>query len=148
MSSLMVDGEIYGPAFPKPGKKRKKVKRTSGPPEADIQRAVEQYLDTHTIPYIRLPDALMRGIFASSHIPTHQKAIISHYLKGLPDLMCIKKLDKYCSMLPLEIKKKGGKLSQGQKSWQKKLGTIVAYSVKEAIEAINDWRQDENSNRR
>ena len=129
----------YIQKFPKPGLRRRKPNRPTGPAEATIQAQVELYLRLKQVPFIRLPDALMRGIFASYHIPVHQKKIIAEYLRGLPDVMVLKPDGRYCKMLPLELKTEVGKLTQSQKHWQTKINTIVVRNVKDACAEIDNF---------
>jgi len=122
--------------------KTKKSKPKVTEPEAVVQEQVETYLNIHGVPFVRLPDALMRGIFASHHIPPHQKKVISSYLKGLPDILAFhpsKKVDDYRVVLPLELKTERGNLTQGQKAWQRKIGTLVANGYAAAKEQIDKF---------
>jgi hypothetical protein len=111
--------------------------------EADIQAAVEDYLIQRGITFFRIPDALFRTIFAGS-VPLWVKSQISQYIKGWPDLFIFKNEPelKYTQCLFLELKKKGGKISQGQKKIANMVTVEYAYSVEEAIEKIEEFMED------
>ena len=132
----MVAEMKYGLAFPKPGKRKRKVTRPSGPPESAIQSAVEQYLRLHGIRFIHIPDCVLRLCSPISRIPLWHKKEISHALKGIPDILAF--MDDRC--LLLELKRKGGRLRQPQRAWLKGLNYNVPESLAQAVEIINNWR--------
>ena len=135
MSSISENGEVI--SHPKPGKrKRKKPKRPTGPPELTIQSGVEEYLNKLGVRYIHIPDCVYRMCAPHSKTPIWVKKEISHYLKGVPDLMIFE--DRKC--LILEIKRKNGRLRQPQKNWLKGIDHHVPDSIDEAVWVINNWR--------
>src|SRR3990167_7197629 len=91
--------------------------------ESALQRQAEEYLDLLKIPYMRFPDSGYFILFGSnSKLSDQNKRFLSKYLKGLPDLTLLKKVnDKYCLACRIELKTKNGKLSQGQKNRSKNL---------------------------
>lgn len=106
-------------------------------PEAVIQKQVESYLRLKRIPYFRVPDSVYRNIKSMGKRGAIEA---SSSLKGLPDLMIFKVLpDGSTACLPLELKAKGGKLSEAQKEWKYKIGTQVAYSFEEAVTLIESF---------
>lgn len=106
-------------------------------PEAVIQKQVESYLRLKRIPYLRIPDAVYRSIKTMGKRGAIEA---SSSLKGLPDLMIFKVLpDGSTACLPLELKAKGGKLSEAQKEWKYKIGTQVAYGFEEAVNLIESF---------
>lgn len=109
--------------------------------EADIQGMAEQLCAIHGIPFLRLPDALLRTVFANPSTPLHIKKICSEYLKGIPDLILFNKnSQKY---LGIEIKTERGRLSHAQKRWQRMIGTKVTHgweTTKQAIDEFNERR--------
>lgn len=106
-------------------------------PEAVIQKQVESYLRLKRIPYLRIPDAVYRSIKTMGKRGAIEA---SSSLKGLPDLMIFKVLsDGSTACLPLELKAKGGRLSEAQKEWKYKIGTQVAYSFEEAVTLIESF---------
>ena len=118
------------PKFPKPGAKKKKSTPKAKMPEKDLQEMTEQYLDAMNVRYFRIPDALLRAIFGNNFATPWEKAQISDYLKGYPDLTIFHPTKYYKGLyptvLPLELKTEAGKMSQGQKKWQKDIGTLEA----------------------
>ena len=114
----------------------------SSPPEADIQREVEAYVEARGIYYTRIPDSLFRWIYgAGSSVPVWVRAMIGRYLKGQPDMILLKPMGngKGCFALPLELKRAGGKLSPEQVRTQEAIGTKVAHSTSEAIAFIREF---------
>lgn len=106
-------------------------------PEVVIQKQVESYLRLKRIPYLRIPDAVYRSIKTMGKRGAIEA---SSSLKGLPDLMIFKVLpDGSTACLPLELKAKGGKLSEAQKEWKYKIGTQVAYGFEEAVNLIESF---------
>ena len=134
------------PKFPKPGKKKKKPLPKVILKEADLQELAEQYLEARNIKYFRIPDALYGAIFANNFATPYQKREISAYLKGYPDLTIFhpSKYRKgiYPSVLPLELKTEAGKMSQGQKAWQRDIGTIEAKGWDEIKTEIDKFLDD------
>ena len=131
----------YEPAFPKPGKRKKKTTRVKKPkvPEKVIQAEVNSYLRTIGVRPIRMPDELFRTIYANESVRIHIKTQIANHIAGLPDLIIPKITEKGTLILPLELKAIGGKLGPKQIKWQRELGTVVAHSTEEAIKLINDF---------
>ena len=130
------------PAEPSKPPRLKGGLKVSGPPEADIQREVEAYVEARGIYYTRIPDSLFRWIYgAGSSVPVWVRAMIGRYLTGQPDLILMKPMGngKGCFALPLELKRVGGKLSPEQVRTQEAIGTKVAHSTAEAIAFIREF---------
>ena len=127
-------------AIPRVINKKKKTK-TSGPKEQTIQDEVDNYCNSVGIKYIRIPNTAYSVLFGTPSIPIHVKALMSSYLKGIPDTTCLKPYKGYNLALLLELKKKGGKLSQGQKNWHKGLNVAVCNSIEDAIKTIKDFQE-------
>lgn len=111
----------------KGAKRTKRSKATE--PEDVLQARTEEYLDSKGVSYIRIPDSLNKAVFANGFISSKDKAFISSYLRGLPDLTIFHpriKLGKYAIVLPLELKTQAGEMSNAQLEWQDKIGTIEA----------------------
>lgn len=112
------------PKFPKPIRKKKtknnivrKVKDfiNYDIPEKVLQLQCEEYLDLLGIKAIRLPDALFRCLYGQGNsVKKRDAARISKYLKGQPDLTILLSNGNF---ICVELKRKGGQLSQGQKKW-------------------------------
>lgn len=125
-------------AVPKP-KTRKAAKKKAGVSEAVIQSQVESLLDNLGITYIRVPDAIYKAIFGSSTIRPHIKALISSFIKGLPDITILLTDGRY---ICVELKTAAGKLSQGQKTFEKLVGRSnyhVCRSVEEVVELLKKY---------
>lgn len=123
------------------GKKSKK--KPKGPKEATIQEGVDNYCDSVGLRFIRIPNTAYSIIFGTPSIPTHVKAILSGQLKGIPDNTILKPYKGYNLALLLELKKDGGKLSQGQKNWHKGLNVAVCYNLEDAINEIKKFEEFE-----
>lgn len=115
-----------------------KSKKTSiKTPEAVIQKQVESYLRLKRIPYLRIPDAVYRSIKTMGKRGASQTASA---VSGFPDLTIFKVLaDGSTACLPLELKAKGGRLSEAQKEWKYKIGTQVAYGFEDAVTLIESF---------
>ena len=93
--------------------------------EASLQKQCEQLLDMMHLRYYRIPDAIWK--FKGTTPAT--RAILSNYFKGLPDLTVLIPLDEiYCKAVCFELKTKKGKLTGGQKRFQRKLPLIIIRS--------------------
>ena len=99
--------------------------------EAALQRQAEAYLDHMQLAYIRIPDAVYKSVFAYTNIPLYIKKLISSFIKGLPDLTVLYDNGAYQC---IELKTKSGKLSQGQKTFAKRVGDN--YYVVRSFEAF------------
>jgi len=127
----------YIQKFPKPGPRRRKSARPTGPAEATIQALVIAYLNASGLRYVHVPDCVYRLCAPFSPIPIHQKREISQALKGTPDLIILQD-DR---VLLLELKRKGGRLRQPQKAWLKGLVHHVPDTAQEAITIIKEWQR-------
>ena len=122
----------------KPKRKSKKART----PEDIIQAQAEEYMDRLSISYVRIPNAVYRLLFAFkiglSGREIGERKRISDYLKGLPDLICLRK-GRY---LAVELKTDTGKLSAKQKLWRVSIGTEVCRSFEEFRELVDKWRDE------
>jgi len=132
----------------KPGPRIKRKKRASGPKEGVIQEQVEAYLTLKGIRFLHIPDIVYRLCAPYSPIKVWEKAMISRYLKGTPDLLIFKKdmisdevecMDNSCLML--ELKRKNEKARQAQRAWHKGLVVHIPQSFEEARELIDHWAE-------
>ena len=107
--------------------------------EAALQRKCEAYLDWMHIGYIRIPDALYRIIFgALSNVTPSLRSLISSFIKGLPDLTILFPDGRY---LCVELKTKKGKMSQGQKTFAKKVPQVVIVrSLEDFKELVDNFK--------
>jgi hypothetical protein len=122
-----------GLKFPRTIGKRKAEPRDPTS-EATIQGLVEAYLRALGVPYIRIPDAAYRAIFAgAASVGTKREA--AEYLRGLPDLIILYR----GKFLALELKKDGGKLTGHQRIWRDAIGTKVAMSFEAARGLIDGF---------
>ena len=122
------------------------AKKTKKPrvKESTIQDQLEHYLDLKGITYVRFPDSLYRYIFANPMIPIYVKKQCSDYMKGVPDLIILTPNKEYNDCLLLEVKAKDGKLSQGQKNWQKGLNVYTGYGFEECKGIIDSYIENIN----
>jgi len=128
-------------------KPRSKKKRPTGPKEGVIQDQVEGYLNLKGIRFLHIPDVVYRMV-GSPKVPVWDKAVISKYLKGAPDLMIFKK-EMFSDNVPcddnscliLELKRKNGKARDSQKAWHKGLIVHVPQSFEEARTLIDRWSE-------
>ena len=125
---------IAGTQIPAPRKTRKPPRDKT--PEATIQAQAEAYLDACGLFYIRLPDSLMRVVFASQSIPIWTKKEVADCLKGLPDLTILD-AGRY---LAVELKRDGGKMSSAQRDVQRSIGTVECQSFATFKQAVDNWR--------
>ena len=121
----VVRSDWTGFAFPK--KKRVIVAPETGTPEKTIQAIVDLLLQTHGIPYIRLPDHLFRAIHADNSISGRLKGFILSAISGLPDNTALLPLGQYqgvqlCLACCVENKAEKGKLTGKQKVRAPELG--------------------------
>lgn len=108
--------------------------------EIDLQRQCEQYLQLVKVPFIRIPDQVYKSIFGNTHTPPYLKRLVSQFLKGLPDLIVMKKQDdKHCLAICIELKTSKGKLSQGQKNFAKELPLIVIRNFDDFVKLIEEF---------
>jgi len=92
-------------------------------PEKEIQAFAEQLLAMYDVPFVRVPDSILKGFFCSQSIPIWTKRHVKEYLSGLPDLILFNP-DKG-TYKAIEIKTEKGRLSAHQERWKKKLNTTV-----------------------
>lgn len=129
-----------GLAFPRTVKKRR-AKRPKGE-EAILQRQVDQYLDLKGIHFHRLPDSLMRWVFANPSIPIWIKKEVSDHVKGWADNVLFKPVsDKYCLVLNLELKSKAGKQSHAQKLEAMAVPVTVCNNFEDAQKEIEEFEK-------
>lgn len=105
--------------------------------EHQIQCAVVNFCALKGIPIFAIPNGGFR------HITTAKKLQREGVKSGVPDLFIPIIQGKIGGMF-LEMKRKGGKLSDGQRFWLNQLEeegyrVKVAFSVDEAIKAIEDY---------
>ena len=130
----------YIPKFAKPEPMKDKHKRTRKPQpkvtdkERDIQAWAEQLLAVHDVPFIRLPDSLLKGFFNADSVNIWTKRNASNYLAGLPDLILFNP-DKG-TYKAIEIKTEKGRLSPKQRAWQEKLNTVVTMGWQQTKDEI------------
>ena len=108
-------------------------RRGAGFKESEIQKQCEDYLNIEQIRFIRIPDALYKYVFsAQSRLPAYMKALISSFIKGVPDITILLKNGRF---LCCELKTTTGKLSQGQKNFQRSVGESNYFIIR-SVEAL------------
>jgi hypothetical protein len=130
---------------PKAGLKKKHREETDrrgkGLKECEIQKGCEDLLNNLQLQYIRIPDSLYSYIFSpASKMPVHLKKLISSFIKGVPDLVILLRDGRY---ICAELKTASGKLSQGQKTFQKAVGE-KNYHVVRSVEGLMELLQEYN----
>jgi hypothetical protein len=127
MKTKIVDGKTDDLPFSKAKATRRyfmevdEFKATTDTEDA-LQRQCEQYLRARKIDYIRIPDWIYRLVINSPKL----RKWVSQYFKGLPDLMIFRLWSSpYNLALFVELKKKGGQLSQGQEALGRRLNVLV-----------------------
>lgn len=140
----MIDAHLEGIEGALPRKPRRKKTRSTprGEKEASIQSKVENYCTVQGLKFIRIPDTAYSVLFGTPGIPAHVKALLSNYLKGVPDITILKPYESHNKALLMEIKRKGGKVSQGQKNWHKGLNVVVCWGFEECKLEIDKFIQD------
>ena len=133
---------------PKPPKKPKKSKmsvsefKATVETESVLQRQCEEYLNMRSIQFIRMPDTAYKAIFANPKLSGRDKALISSFIKGLPDITILEPItDDYSMSLCVELKSAKGKLSQGQKNFGKRVPVKVVRSFEEFEALVNKFME-------
>lgn len=83
-------------------------------PEEVLQSQCEGYLDILRIAFVRIPDRVLQTVRNSRY--NGAKKDVSKYLKGLPDLIVLFPDGRYKC---IELKRKSGKQSLGQKQFER-----------------------------
>jgi hypothetical protein len=125
-------------AVPKPTA-RKRAKKRAKTPESIIEEQVEGLLDNMGLKYIRVPDSIYAAIFGNNMVKPYIKAMISAFIKGLPDITVLLRDGRY---ICIELKTEAGKLSQGQKTFAKAIGEDnyhVCRSVDSVVELLKKY---------
>ena len=126
------------PAYPKHKQLGRTIKEVGAhattEPEAKLQEHCEGYLDYLKVPYIRIPDAIW-----SNRVPPHTRKQCARYLKGLPDLMIVDPADKYNRLLCVELKRKGGTATGGQKNWGRKMQMVIVRSLDDFQQVVDEF---------
>ena len=129
-------GAVQKPTARKAAKRRVAKANT---PESVIEEQVESLLDNLGLQYIRVPDAIYSAVFGSSAIKPYIKKLISSFIKGLPDITVLLKDGRY---ICIELKTSTGRLSQGQKTFAKRVGENnfhVCRSVEEVVVLLKEY---------
>ena len=116
--------------------------RATTEPESSLQSQCEELLSFYpNIKVVRVPDAAYRAIFShSSNVPVFVKKLVSAWLRGIPDLILLRKDgEAYCKAVCVELKTAKGKQSQGQKNFAKVVPVIVCRSFEHFEEIVKDF---------
>ena len=110
--------------------------------EAEIQAKAEEWLAWERIPFLHLPEAMFRTIYANQSVSHKVKGQLSGYLKGWADLIifdpCQSGLDNRCLMIEIK-RKREGRLSQGQKRNHEKVNVQICYTLEEIKSTVKEW---------
>lgn len=86
--------------------------------EADLQLQCEELLAFYPqLKILRVPDTVWRILSGNDKWKFVVRKFLALWFGGMPDLMILKKGDKYNDCLAVELKVKGRKLRQKQKQW-------------------------------
>lgn len=106
--------------------------------ESQLQKQCNDLLEAHRIKYLRIPDWLWTWIKLNA--PEQVKKELSKLFAGMPDNMCIRKLDdKYNLLMALELKTAKGKVHGKQKTWAKEISVQISRTPDETIQKVNDF---------
>lgn len=108
--------------------------------EAEIQAKCEDWLLLKGMTFLRIPDAAYKNVGSCSWRDRKQ---IADYLKGWPDLMIWEPQEDCNRVLAIELKRKGGRLSQGQRKVHQRITASVCYSLEEFIETVEQFIKGE-----
>ena len=128
-------------AYDKRKTKNKRIARLqvgSGITEHQLQRQCEQYLRINNIVFIRVPDAIYKAIFGNRLIPPATRALISSFIKGLPDLTILLPSGKY---ICVELKTATGKMSQGQKEFARNIPVTICRTFEEFRKLVDEGQK-------
>ena len=105
--------------------------------EETLQGQCENLLDIMKIEYYRIPDIIWKN--RSPHL----RKMASKYLKGKPDLLVLKPYDDiYIKAVAFELKTKKGKLTGGQKQFQRHLPLIIIRSFEQFQASLDEFLKD------
>lgn len=110
--------------------------------EKDIQKAAEELLNKLSIPFIRIPDVILKGFFRSKEAKIWHKAQAKKYLGGLPDLVLFDKNNMRYKAIEIKRDKKGV-VSPEQKIWKEKLNTVITSGWEETKSEILKFKKGE-----
>jgi len=106
-----------------------------------LQRQAEEYLDLIRLPFIRIPEEVT-GLCSPTHpakVSQHIKNMISKYFLGRADLILLD--NESGKFLCVELKKKGGVQSTGQKRFERTVRDhyIIVRSFEEFEKRVTDF---------
>jgi hypothetical protein len=103
--------------------------------EEPMQMFADTYLESHRIPYIRIPDNMWGWIMRFA--PQWVKNICSKHLAGWPDNMPVKPIAPGFGLVCfIENKSKTGQLQGKQKKMSDEFGYIVCRTPEDFVEAM------------
>ena len=111
--------------------------------EHTLTAQCEAYLTQIEATFVRIPDAVYRAIFGGHTIKPYIKALVSRFLKGIPDFVILKRHSDYDTSLTIahalciELKTDIGKQSQGQKAFAKKIPVMVIRDFESFKDAVD-----------
>jgi hypothetical protein len=121
------------------GRKARTTKKTIAAlqcTEEQIQKQCDDLLAIHRIRYLRIPDWIWSWLKLNAPVQVVKE--LSDRFGGMPDNMCIRKLDdKYNFLLALELKTATGRLHGKQKTWEKEITVQISRSPDETIAKVN-----------
>lgn len=110
--------------------------------EETLQGQCENLLDLMKVEYYRVPEDVTR-LCSPTHpanVSQRIKNMISKYFLGKPDLLIIKPFDDiYIKAMACELKTAKGKLTGGQKRFQRKVPLIIIRSFEKFEKELNNF---------
>jgi len=107
--------------------------------ESALQRQCEEWLTIKNIPFIRIPDAVYKSIFANRNINPRLKRLVATFIRGLPDMTILRPDGQYNQALVIELKTKKGRLTQGQKDFAKGVNVSVIRSFEDFTATVEKF---------
>lgn len=113
--------------------------------EADLQEHLEVQLRDRVIEFARIPDEVLKWVYANKEAPQEVRDAADEHLRGFPDALMLKRIDgsPYCLALLCELKTPAGKLRTSQRKYFKRLNYTVPRSKEEIDEAIKLFEEAE-----
>lgn len=106
--------------------------------ESQLQKQCNDLLDSLRVKYLRIPDWIWSWLKLNAPVQVVNE--LSERFGGMPDNMCVRKLnDKYNLLMALELKTAKGKLHGKQKTWEKEIAVQVSRTPDETIQKVNEF---------
>jgi len=107
-------------------------------PESDIQKALDEHLESKGVEFIHIPDIVwkyIKGVYVTGNAPDVVREWFTGTFIGYPDIVAF----KGGKMWSAELKNKNGKLSQQQTKKCLTMGAQVFHNSQDAIKSLDEW---------